>query len=318
MTGATNIDEAGQPGTPGIVLSSDGLDARLRSALTIDGPTCLKFSGGRTSAYMLHLLLAAHGGRLPADVLTIFNNTGKEEEATLRFIRECGQRWGVDVVWLEYTAGAGFRVVDFNTASRNGEPFEAVIAQRMTSADAGLPNRVARYCSSEMKTRTTHRYLRSLGWAEWDSLSGIRADEPKRVHTIRNNQHPETVDETVRIPLAELGIGARDVGAFWAANDWDLELPNVGGKTMHGNCDLCFLKPSAQVVSLIAERPERAVWWAKQERKAAEAGKGTAAQFRNDRPSYAQMLAFTSAQADAFGHVAGEVEDGIECIGCTD
>lgn len=318
MTGATDLDQAAQPGPPGIVRSSDGLDARLRSVLTVAGPTCLKFSGGRTSAYMLHLLLAAHGGALPPEVIVIFNNTGKEEEATLRFIWACAERWGIDIVWLEYTAGGGFRVVDFATASRNGQPFEAVIAQRMASDASGLPNRVARYCSSEMKTRTTHRYLRSLGWTEWDSFSGIRADEPKRVHTIRSNPHPETVDETVRIPLAELGVGARDVGAFWAANDWDLELPNVGGKTMHGNCDLCFLKPSAQVVSLIAERPERAVWWAEQERKAAEAGKGTAAQFRNDRPSYAQMLDFTQQQADAFGHAAAAVEDGIECLGCTD
>lgn len=302
----------------GHVCSNDQLDASIRRALAVDGPTCLKFSGGRTSAYMLHLLLAAHGGKLPPDVLVIFNNTGKEEEATLRFVRECGERWGIDIVWLEYTAGPGFRVVDFSTASRRGEPFEAVIAQRMTSDDAGLPNRVARYCSSEMKTRTTHRYLRNLGWTEWDSLTGIRADEPKRVHTVRSNPHPESVDETLRIPLADLGVGAHDVGSFWARNAWDLELPNVGGKTMHGNCDLCFLKPSAQVVSLIAERPGRAVWWAEQERKATEAGKGTAARFRNDRPSYAQMLAFTQSQADAFGHAAAELEDGIECIGCTD
>lgn len=290
----------------------------MTAPFRIVGPTCFKFSGGRTSAYMLHLFLAANGWVLPPDVLVIFNNTGKEAEATLRFIRECAIRWGIDIIWLEYTAGPSFKIVDFNTASRNGEPFEAVIEQRMQSPNAGLPNRVARYCSSEMKTRTTHRYLRSIGWTEWDSLTGIRADEPKRVHTIRSNPHPESPDETVRVPLAELGITAQDVGAFWARNAWDLELPNIGGKTMHGNCDLCFLKPSAQVVSLIAEKPQSAVWWAAQEMKAERAGKGTASRFRDDRPSYAQMLAFTQAQADAFGHAAAQAEDGIECIGCTD
>lgn len=40
--------------------------------------------------------------------------------------------------------------------------------------------------------------------------------------------------------------------------------------------------------------------------------------FKIDGPTYAQMLAFTEAQADAFGHAAAEVEDGIECVGCTD
>lgn len=39
---------------------------------------------------------------------------------------------------------------------------------------------------------------------------------------------------------------------------------------------------------------------------------------RSDRPSYAAMLAFSKAQADAFGHAAAEVEDGTECVGCTD
>lgn len=290
----------------------------MHRALEIDGPTCIKFSGGRTSAFMLKMLLDAHGGSLPDKSLVVFNNTGKEEEASLRFVRECGQRWGIDIVWLEYVQGPTFKVVDFESASRNGEPFEAVIAHRMKSEDSGLPNRVARYCSSEMKTRTTHRYLRSLGWTEWESIVGIRADEPKRVHTIRGNPNPETADETVRIPLADIGISAQDVGKFWAASAWDLSLPNVGGKTMHGNCDLCFLKPSAQIVSLIAEKPGRAIWWAEQESKASEAGRGTASRFRVDRPSYAQVLRFTNEQLDAFGYAAAGAEDGIECIGCTD
>lgn len=290
----------------------------MRDPFKIDGPTCLKLSGGRTSAYMLHLLLKRYDGRLPSEVLLMFNNTGKEEEASLRFVQRCADEWGVDVVWTEYVAGGGVRVVDFATASRNGEPFEAIMQDRMQSPSAGLPNRVARYCSSEMKTRTTVRYLRSLGWTEWDTLTGIRADEPARVAKVRGNPHPETPDETVRVPLAEVGVGAFEVGAFWAANSFDLELPNIGGKTMHGNCDLCFLKPSAQVLSLIAEKPDRAVWWAKQERKAEALGKGSASRFRNDRPSYAEMLAFTSDQVDAFGHAAAAINDGIECIGCTD
>jgi histidyl-tRNA synthetase len=48
------------------------------------------------------------------------------------------------------------------------------------------------------------------------------------------------------------------------------------------------------------------------------ASKPDGAVFRKDRPSYAQMLAFTQAQADAFGYAAADVDDGIECVGCTD
>jgi hypothetical protein len=67
------------------------------------------------------------------------------------------------------------------------------------------------------------------------------------------------------------------------------------------------------VQSLIAEKPERAIWWAKMEALAL-ASRPDGAVFRKDRPSYAQMLAFTQAQADAFGYA----DDGIECVGCTD
>lgn len=273
----------------------------------LTGQTCLSFSGGRTSAYMLWMVLQSNTleaiGRW---LMVCFANTGKEEEATLRFWKECAKQWRVPIVGLEYVAGPSFKVVDFKTANRNGKPFEAVIAQR----GGILPNRVSRFCSSELKTRTIHRYLRSLGWTEWDSLVGIRADEPRRVAKFRTNPSPETKSEEVFLPLAVAGIGAKDVGEFWAAQAFDLQLPNNGGKTMHGNCDLCYLKPAHQVMSLIAERPARAVWWAEQERKAETVAYGNACRFRDDRPSYSQMRKFAADQGDMFDHS----EEAIACF----
>lgn len=272
----------------------------------IEGPTCISFSGGRTSAYMLWRVLKANDG-LPKQARVIFCNTGKEEEATLRFVARCSHEWAVPITWLEYMDGAGVGEVDFANASRNGEPFEAVIAQR----GGVLPNRVARFCSSELKTRTMHRYLRSIGWTEWDTFIGIRADEPRRVSKFRANPHPEGKHEEVHMPLAMTGIGAAAVGTFWRSIGFDLELPNHGGKTMHGNCDLCYLKPAHQVFSLIAEKPERAVWWAKQEKKAEAVATGNACRFRDDRPSYAEMAAYAASQRDAFGHAD---EEAISCF----
>jgi hypothetical protein len=78
-------------------------------------------------------------------------------------------------------------------------------------------------------------------------------------------------------------------------------LPNINGVTYHGNCDLCFLKGGSQVLSLIAEKPERAIWWAKMEALAlALASKPSGAVFRSDRPSYASMLKFSADQTDMF------------------
>jgi 3'-phosphoadenosine 5'-phosphosulfate sulfotransferase (PAPS reductase)/FAD synthetase len=230
------------------------------------------------------------GGGLPTDSIVVFANTGKEEEATLEFVRDCSNNWGVKIHWLEYLPDdPKFKVVDFDTASRNGEPFEALITKKNY-----LPNPVTRFCTVELKIRTIDKYLKSLGWKHNENMDwvGIRADEPRRAMKMARE----------RVPLYTAGITAADVGKFWKEQSFDLGLPNFNGKTYHGNCDLCFLKGYPQTLSLIAEKPERAVWWAKQEVRIHSAGKftGDGDRFRKDRPSYSQMRNFASDQADMF------------------
>lgn len=271
----------------------------------IDGPTCISFSGGRTSAYMLWRVLQSNGG-LPPETICCFANTGKEEEATLRFVRDCAVNWSVPITWVEYrNDDAGFAVVDFDAASRNGEPFEAIIRKRNY-----LPNPVTRFCTVELKIMAMHKVLRSLGWTEWDQAIGIRADEQRRVAKIRARPSPEVVAETMILPLADAGITVADVGAFWDAQPFNLELPTYKGRTLAGNCDLCFLKPQSQVQSLIAQKPGRAIWWAKMEALAL-ASKPSGARFRSDRASYAAMTANAANQSDAFGY---DDEEGIACF----
>jgi hypothetical protein len=65
------------------------------------------------------------------------------------------------------------------------------------------------------------------------------------------------------------------------------------------------------VLSLIAEKPERAIWWAKMEALAlALASKPSGAVFRSDRPNYAQMAAFAADQRDMFD----PDEESISCF----
>jgi 3'-phosphoadenosine 5'-phosphosulfate sulfotransferase (PAPS reductase)/FAD synthetase len=280
----------------------------MNDPFKISEPTCISFSGGRTSAYMLWRVLQAGGGVLPSQAIVCFANTGKEDEATLRFVQDCSERWNVPIVWLEYQAADEtadrWRLIDFDTASRNGEPFEALIRSRNF-----LPNPVARFCTVELKVRAIHRYLKTIGWTEWDSMLGIRADEPRRLAKIGNQDYGKHEEKCA--PLGKAGITKEDVGAFWRAQPFDLGLPNNNGVTMHGNCDLCFLKGGAQVLSLIAEKPERAIWWAKMEALAlALASKPSGAVFRSDRPSYASMLQYSKEQINLFD----PNEEAISCF----
>jgi len=261
----------------------------------IDEPTVISFSGGRTSAYMLWRVLQSNNG-LPDQAKAVFCNTGKEDEATLRFVHDCSVNWGIPITWLEYrVAEVPFEVVNFETASRNGEPFSALIKKKNY-----LPNPVARFCTVDLKILTLERYIKSIGWAEYENMIGIRADEPRRVAKIRANPSDGRKGVSRFMPLAQVGVQKEDISQFWKSQDFDLGLPNIGGVTYHGNCDLCFLKGASQLMSLIAEKPERAVWWAAQEGTISNAHIKDGGLFRKDRPSYSQMLKYSEQQDDMF------------------
>ncbi len=121
------------------------------SPYKLSGTTVVSFSGGRTSAYMLRQVLDNNEDL--SDPVITFTNTGKEHPATLEFVRECAERWAVPIVWLEFRDDdTGFAVVDYATASRQGEPFEALIRKRKY-----LPNPVTRFCTIDLKIRIIHK-----------------------------------------------------------------------------------------------------------------------------------------------------------------
>lgn len=251
------------------------------------GPVQIAFSGGRTSAFMLHQILEANGG-LPDRVVVSFQNTGREMPQTLDFVQECAERFGVRIVWLEYRRDMPkFEVVSHNSASRAGEPFEALIEARKF-----LPNQQARFCTTELKVRTAKRYLRSLGWDRWTNATGIRADEPHRLNK------PAPKDRwTVWNPLADAGVSRHDVAAFWARQPFDLRLPNVGGNCWLGNCDGCFLKSEAHVAAFTRDFPERAAWWERMEERVGQLTTGRGS-FWSKRYSRVEMRDFMERQGD--------------------
>jgi 3'-phosphoadenosine 5'-phosphosulfate sulfotransferase (PAPS reductase)/FAD synthetase len=276
----------------------------------LDRPAVVSFSGGRTSGYMLRRVLDAFGSTLPDDVKVVFCNTGKERPQTLDFVERCSQRWGVPVVWLEYRRQAPhkFLVVDYATASRNGEPFEEII-----SAKPVLPNVVMRYCTEWLKVKISNRYIRHvLGWTPktggYHNAIGLRYDEPARIARLRGS--PKTTPgEHPFAPLAQARVTEADVFAFWAAQPFDLELlPH------EGNCDLCFLKGRHKLLRILKDRPDLAEWWVRQERRfVGKTRLEEAGRFSKSKPSY-DTLRRQSQEAELFD----ELDDDIPDCRCTD
>lgn len=257
-----------------------------------DGPVVIQFSGGRTSAYMLHEILDTHDGALPADCFVLFQNTGREMPETLAFVEECGRRWGVEIHWLEFDDDDqfGFRRVGPGTnrpASVNGEPFEALIRRRRY-----LPNQHQKFCTAELKVRPSVRYMhRWLGYERWQAAVGIRADETHRCRQDKEGRH------TVFWPLVEAGVGRHAVMAFWAGQPFDLRLPAQRGRTPLGNCDGCFLKSERNRAHLARYFPERAAWWARMEAEVSAVARGQAG-FFDRRVRWETLIEHAARQAD--------------------
>jgi len=225
----------------------------------IEGPACISFSGGRTSAYMLRQILDAHGGTLPPNVHVIFCNTGKEYPGCYDFVLECSDRWSVAIRWLEWRPNKrrgddpNFVEVGHATASRNGEPFAALVRKRRA-----LPDLTKRFCTEELKIKTAKRWMVAQGYRQWVNVVGLRADEPHRVAR-RKASKPDTRSD-LAFPLYAAGVTKADVLAFWAAQPFDLRERNR-------NCDLCFMKPVGHRMRVMADEPERADWWIERERE---------------------------------------------------
>lgn len=260
---------------------------------------------------MLWRILQSNGGVLPDDVHCIFANTGKEMDETLDFVNACSVNWNVPITWLQYksvdVAKERWEVVHYETASRDGKPFEAIITRKNY-----LPNSLARFCTSELKVIPIKRYAQQvLGFKEWDMIIGFRADEPRCVAKL-SNPTKEPFDRLA--PLASAGVNTDKILEFWKNNNFDLNLPSVDGKTVGGNCDMCFLKGAAKIKGLIKDTPKVADWWIKQEsRIVSDKYPDGFAKFRMDRKSY------TVLRDDALkGIVIVDSEDELTECNCTD
>jgi hypothetical protein len=229
------------------------------------GRLLISFSGGRTSAYMTWWLLNEWKDIGKWDVVIVFANTGKEKEETLQFIESCSSYWGINIVWVEAKhrdeRGIPFskkgwkvshKIVNYLTASRNGEPFEEMISV------LGIPNQEAPFCSDQLKKAAIESYLRSIGWGnDYYKAIGIRYDELQRINLSRAKKRK------IIYPFATINKKDQsDVNLFWSKQDFDLGL-----KSYEGNCDFCWKKSIRKLMTLAKENQHLTGWWGSMEHK---------------------------------------------------
>ena len=296
------------------------LPRTIRNPYRVPRPAVISFSGGRTSSYMLKHIVDAFGGRLPDGVHVVFSNTGMERPETLEFVDICGRAWGVEISWIEYLWDAPHRtrVVDYATASRNGEPFAALIDRK-----GFVPNVTIKFCSSFLKRDRIDSFARHrLGLKRWHSVIGLRADEQRRVLRMRARNCGSRTGAHAVLPLADAGVREADVLEWWKEQPFDLGIPSYAG-----NCTLCPVKARGKLIRLIRQDPALADWWIEQEATVANrtAPDGRACEdmkrFRLG-DTYAELKAAALAHRDLFDDAAassGESagSDSFDCH-CTD
>ena len=212
----------------------------------------VSFSGGRSSAMMAKIMVDNYTND---ELIFTFANTGKELPETLDFVNDCDKAWNLNVVWIEYCPINKFKVVDYESASRDGIPFEQIIDMKQY-----LPNRVTRFCTTELKIKPMSLYLQSLGHKHWDAAVGIRRDEPNRYHKMKNKVKKDRWDYI--FPLWDCHATKEIVTKFWSEQSFDLKIPSE-----HSNFDFCFLKGTKKKVAQAHLMPERLQWWIDMETK---------------------------------------------------
>ena len=217
----------------------------------------VSFSGGETSGMMCKWLI--DNWSYAFDFKFIFANTGKETEETLIFTNKCDKVFSLNLVWVEAIVnpiknkGIRHKIVNFETANRDGQPFEDMIAKE------GIPNTSRPFCTSRLKTRPIRHWMKVNGYIKCCTAIGMRHDEPKR----NNPDATNAIEFNLIYPLSHwTEIDKQDVNTFWEDQPFRLNQA-----AYRGNCIGCYKKTDYKLWRIARENPEEFEWTQRMEDK---------------------------------------------------
>lgn len=232
-----------------VICNHCGHDQSKKATLVVS------FSGGKTSAFMT-LWLQLEFSHI-YDLVFCFANTGREHEKTLEFVKECDERFCLNLNWLEAEIspikgeGVSHRVVDYTSASRKGEPFEAFISKE------GVPNVSKATCSERLKTFVIKDFMRKNGLLR-HGRKGARVAIGMRPERCRKDSNTAKRHNLV-YPLAHwcdhTVFDKQYINDFWEGMPFTLCIPE-----RYGNCLTCFKKSDNKLKLIAREHPEWFIW----------------------------------------------------------
>jgi hypothetical protein len=203
----------------------------------------VSFSGGETSAFMAQWLKNHAHEHGFTELVFVFANTGWEHDETLEFAHRCDEHFNLNLVWLEsvfnpYGEGVGYKITDYELASRKGEPFDKGIQKH------GLPSAAAPWCSNELKARPIRRYARDLWGDNYYTAIGIRKDEFDRMSS-------DAKQRKIVYPLISyMPTDKPRINLYWSGMPFRLNIPSY-----LSNCLGCYKKGDRALFAAYQKEP---------------------------------------------------------------
>ena len=204
---------------------------------------------------------------------------------TLDFINNCQVNWGLDLTWIEAVThhgerkGATYIIVNYETASRNCEPFEEVIKKY------GIPNKAYLHCNRELKINPIKAWIKANNYQDLDYAIGIRSDEFDRMSA-------KASERNIIYPLISMVRTTRgDIKNFWSKQEF-----NLGLSEYLGNCETCWKKSPRKQLTIAKNNPEKYDFFKRMEKEHANTGSGgvrefnSGARFKQDTITIKQLL----------------------------
>lgn len=199
----------------------------------------VSLSGGRTSAYLAHLMKEQD-----PETEFIFMDTGAEHPKTYEFIRNIAKHWKIRLTCLrvipnpEMNKPSTYEILTIDQIGPDLEPWKRMLKKY------GHPYVGGAFCTDRMKTVPFIKYCdEKFGRGNYTTWLGMRIDEPKRT----------TPKAGIRY-LAEISdFEKQDVIEWWRDQPFDLEI-----QEHLGNCVFCIKKSLQKVALATKDEPEMA------------------------------------------------------------